>query len=210
MRVASLRCRFTVERVREIPDIQGVFTLWDGKECVYVAHTPWNRSLQQCLREHLALNDGRDPRLALRLGNEPDAEEPQNEVLDRKLKGAGAALQPSGSPFCRPAARSPTCARPASTRGADTAAAAAPGVRSSTFQSDHSRSTCRAFWPVLAHPEAPSPRCGRCARSCGTRSSSATAGPRGLRRGSRLQLPADERSVVLLRRPRAKVRTRLS
>ena len=57
MRVASLRWRFTAERVREIPDVQGVFTLWDGKECVYVSHTPWNRSLQQCLREHLVLND---------------------------------------------------------------------------------------------------------------------------------------------------------
>ena len=57
MRVASLRWRFTAERVREIPDVQGVFTLWDAKECVYVSHTPWNRSLQQCLREHLALND---------------------------------------------------------------------------------------------------------------------------------------------------------
>jgi len=57
MRVASLKCRFTADRVREIPDVQGVFTLWDGKECVYVAHTPWNRSLQHCLREHLALND---------------------------------------------------------------------------------------------------------------------------------------------------------
>lgn len=56
MRVASLRCRFTAERVREIPDAQGVFTLWDGKECVYVSHTPWNRSLQRCLMEHLALN----------------------------------------------------------------------------------------------------------------------------------------------------------
>ena len=57
MRVASLCCRFTAERVREIPDLQGVFSLWDGKECVYVSHTPWNRSLHQCLREHLALSD---------------------------------------------------------------------------------------------------------------------------------------------------------
>ena len=56
MRIASLRCSFTAERVREIPDVQGVFTLWDGKECVYVSHTPWNRSLQQCLREHLTFN----------------------------------------------------------------------------------------------------------------------------------------------------------
>jgi hypothetical protein len=37
--------------------MQGVFTLWDAQECVYVGHTPWNRSLQQCLREHLALTD---------------------------------------------------------------------------------------------------------------------------------------------------------
>ena len=57
MRVASLRCRFTAERVRQIPDLQGVYTLWDGRECVYVAHTPWNRSLRHCLRQHLALSD---------------------------------------------------------------------------------------------------------------------------------------------------------
>jgi len=57
MGVASLRWRLTAERVRETPDVQGVFTLWDGAECVYVGHTPWNRSLQRCLREHLALTD---------------------------------------------------------------------------------------------------------------------------------------------------------
>ena len=57
MRVASLRWRLTAERVRETPDAQGVFTLWDGKDCVYVGHTPWNRSLQHCLRQHLALRD---------------------------------------------------------------------------------------------------------------------------------------------------------
>jgi hypothetical protein len=55
--VASLPWTFQVERVREIPDVQGVYTLWDGNECVYVGHTPWNRSLQECLREHLALRD---------------------------------------------------------------------------------------------------------------------------------------------------------
>jgi len=38
--------------------VQGVFSLWDGKECVYVGHTPWNRSLRRCLREHLALKEG--------------------------------------------------------------------------------------------------------------------------------------------------------
>jgi hypothetical protein len=57
MRVASLRWRFTAERVRQIPDAQGVFTLWDGRDCVYVGHTPWNRSLPQCLQQHLALCD---------------------------------------------------------------------------------------------------------------------------------------------------------
>lgn len=55
MRLASLPGRFTPERVREIPDVQGVFTLWDGGECVYVGHTPWNRSLRQCLQQHRAL-----------------------------------------------------------------------------------------------------------------------------------------------------------
>jgi hypothetical protein len=57
MQVASLPSSFTPERVRETPDVQGVFTLWDGNECVYVGHTPWNRSLPECLREHLALRD---------------------------------------------------------------------------------------------------------------------------------------------------------
>jgi hypothetical protein len=57
MRVASLRWGFTPELVRETPDLQGVFTLWDGDECVYVGHTPWNRSLPECLRPLLALRD---------------------------------------------------------------------------------------------------------------------------------------------------------
>ena len=57
MKVASLRRSFTADHVRETPDVQGAFTLWDGKECVYVGHTPWNRSLQECLRQHLALRD---------------------------------------------------------------------------------------------------------------------------------------------------------
>ena len=35
--------------------MQGVFTLWDANECVYIGHTPWNHSLRDCLREHLAL-----------------------------------------------------------------------------------------------------------------------------------------------------------
>src|SRR5688572_15439310 len=57
MRVASLLRPFTPEHVRETPDTQGTFTLWDGRECVYVGHTPWNRSLEACLRQHLQLVD---------------------------------------------------------------------------------------------------------------------------------------------------------
>jgi hypothetical protein len=57
MPVASLRLRFTLERVRQTPDLQGVYTLWDGGECVYVGHTPWNRSLRQCLTQHFPLSD---------------------------------------------------------------------------------------------------------------------------------------------------------
>lgn len=57
MRVASLRWPLTPDHVREIPDLQGVFTLWDGEECVYISHTPWNRSLPECVRQHLALRD---------------------------------------------------------------------------------------------------------------------------------------------------------
>jgi hypothetical protein len=55
MPVASLLRPFTPEHVRETPDAQGAFTLWDGRECVYVGHTPWNRSLEACLRQHLDL-----------------------------------------------------------------------------------------------------------------------------------------------------------
>jgi hypothetical protein len=57
MSVASLPRSFTPEHVRETPDLQGAFMLWEGGECVYVGHTPWNRSLPQCLREHLTLRD---------------------------------------------------------------------------------------------------------------------------------------------------------
>jgi hypothetical protein len=57
MRIASLRTSLTPEHIREVPDMQGAFTLWDRSECVYVGHTPWNRSLQDCLRQHLALRD---------------------------------------------------------------------------------------------------------------------------------------------------------
>lgn len=55
MQVASLRWRFTPAFVRETPDVQGVYSLWDGDECVYIGHTPWNMSLRDCLRQPLAL-----------------------------------------------------------------------------------------------------------------------------------------------------------
>jgi hypothetical protein len=55
MPVASLRWQLSEESVRETPDQQGVFTLWDGDECVYIGHTPWNTSLRDRLRHHLAL-----------------------------------------------------------------------------------------------------------------------------------------------------------
>ena len=37
--------------------MQGVFALWDGDECLYVGHTPYNRSLHGCLRQLLELRD---------------------------------------------------------------------------------------------------------------------------------------------------------
>jgi hypothetical protein len=55
MPLASLKCKLTAESVRETPDLQGAFSLWNAQECVYVGHTAWNSSLRDCLREHLAL-----------------------------------------------------------------------------------------------------------------------------------------------------------
>jgi hypothetical protein len=57
MRIASLRLPLSLERVRKTPDMQGVYTLWDGDECLYIGHTPWNRTLQACLRQLLELRD---------------------------------------------------------------------------------------------------------------------------------------------------------
>ena len=57
MPVASLPSSFTPENVRKTPDVQGIFSLFDGGECVYIGHTPWNRSLPECLRHYLALRD---------------------------------------------------------------------------------------------------------------------------------------------------------
>ena len=58
MSVVSLRQSFGPDHVREVPDMQGVYTLWDGKECVYVGHTPWNISLRDQLRKLLELQQG--------------------------------------------------------------------------------------------------------------------------------------------------------
>jgi len=55
MAVASLRWRFLADAVRETPDQQGVFTLWEASECVYIGHTPWNTTLRDRLRAHLGL-----------------------------------------------------------------------------------------------------------------------------------------------------------
>ena len=57
VRVASLRWKFNAAHVREIPDQQGVFSLWHDGECVYIGYTPRNISLRDRLREHLALRD---------------------------------------------------------------------------------------------------------------------------------------------------------
>lgn len=55
MRVASLRWKLSPESVRETPDLQGVYSLWDKADCVYIGHTPWNLSLRDRLRELLVL-----------------------------------------------------------------------------------------------------------------------------------------------------------
>ncbi len=57
MPVASLRWPFDAASVRETPDEQGVFMLWDADGCVYVGHTPWNTSLRDQLRAHFALQE---------------------------------------------------------------------------------------------------------------------------------------------------------
>ena len=57
MPVASLRWQLSADLVRETPDEQGVFTLWDADECVYIGHTPWNTSLRDRLRLPLALRE---------------------------------------------------------------------------------------------------------------------------------------------------------
>ncbi len=57
MAVASLRWSFHADAVRDTPEQQGVFTLWDGNECVYIGHTPWNTTLRDRLRAYLQLQE---------------------------------------------------------------------------------------------------------------------------------------------------------
>ncbi|HVL34989.1 MAG TPA: hypothetical protein VM489_04885 [Burkholderiales bacterium] len=55
MAIISLPRKLTARNVREAPEAQGVFTLWDGDERIYIGYTPGNRSLRDSLREHFAL-----------------------------------------------------------------------------------------------------------------------------------------------------------
>ncbi|TAK80678.1 MAG: hypothetical protein EPO20_28200 [Betaproteobacteria bacterium] len=57
MAVASLRWRFHADAVRDTPEQQGVFTLWDASDCVYIGHTPWNTTLRDRLRAYLELQE---------------------------------------------------------------------------------------------------------------------------------------------------------
>lgn len=57
MAVASLRWRFLADAVRETPDQQGVFTLWEASECVYIGHTSRNTTLRDQLRALLELQE---------------------------------------------------------------------------------------------------------------------------------------------------------
>ncbi len=57
MAVASLRWNFNNDAVRDIPEQQGVFTLWEGNECLYIGHTPRNTTLRDRLRVHLELQE---------------------------------------------------------------------------------------------------------------------------------------------------------
>lgn len=57
MPVISLRWTLDADAVRETPDAPGVFTLWDGNECVYVGHTPRNTSLRDWVRQYLGLRE---------------------------------------------------------------------------------------------------------------------------------------------------------
>jgi hypothetical protein len=57
MAVTSLRWTFHADAVRDTPGQQGVFTLWNAAECVYIGHTPWNTTLRDRLRAFLELQE---------------------------------------------------------------------------------------------------------------------------------------------------------
>jgi hypothetical protein len=105
MRVASLLWSFTAEHVRKTPDMQGVFTLWDGDDCVYVGHTPWNRSLPECLRQHLALRDEgviRASRFTWETTSTPKGREYQLLALNIEKHGKLPRYNRAGSPLRAP------------------------------------------------------------------------------------------------------------
>lgn len=57
MVVSSLKWRLDADSVRETPEYQGVLSLWDDAELVYIGHTKGNSSLRDNLRRFLALRD---------------------------------------------------------------------------------------------------------------------------------------------------------
>jgi hypothetical protein len=57
MAVASLRWSFVSDAVRDTPEQQGVFTLWNVSECVYIGHTPRNTTLRDRLRTYLGFRE---------------------------------------------------------------------------------------------------------------------------------------------------------
>ena len=83
--------------------MQGVFTLWDGDECLYVGHTPYNRSLRACLRQLLGLReDGtiRGSQFAWEITAAPKSREYQLLALNVEKHGRLPRYNQAGSPLC--------------------------------------------------------------------------------------------------------------
>jgi hypothetical protein len=116
MRVASLKCRFTAERVREIPTCRA--SSRSGTAGMRLCRPHPLEPLATALPERAprAQRHGRDPRLALRLGNTSTPKGREDELLRQKTERQGRLPRYNlpGSPLCRPAARSPTCGHPGS------------------------------------------------------------------------------------------------
>ena len=55
MSVQSLRWSFTYATLRDVPEQQGVFTLWDGANVVLIGTTVGTASLREALRQCLGL-----------------------------------------------------------------------------------------------------------------------------------------------------------